>query len=320
MKIYTIVSPYDSLAKNKINELLKMCHIKAEDVTSYDMQEATVQDAIFDVSSATFLAEQKAVLIKNPYFLTGSREAGPEHDINALGSYLENPHPENVLLIYAPYEKLDDRKKIVKSLKKKSDFVKLTVPNAFNLIDFAQRELTRYQVSYHETTVKSLVELTKQNMDNLHKELIKIRDYFGDASDRELTPELMRDLIPLAIEDNIFLLTEALANKNVKMAYRVYSDLMKHKEEPIKLIVMIANQFRLFKQIQLLQAAGMYEKDIASELGVHPYRVKMAIGQASRFRGDELDGIITQLAEADLQIKAGEIEGQMALELFILAM
>lgn len=320
MKIYTIVSPYDSLAKNKINELLKMCHIKAEEVTSYDMQEKTVQDAIFDVSSAAFLAERKAVLIKNPYFLTGSRESGPEHDINVLGSYLENPHPENVLLIYAPYEKLDERKKIVKSLKKKSDFVKLAAPNEFNLIDYAQRELARYQISYHDATVRSLVELTKQNMDNLHRELIKIRDYFGDSLERELTPELMRDLVPMAIEDNVFLLTEALANKNVKMAYSVYSDLMKQKEEPIKLIVMIANQFRLFKQIQLLQAAGMYEKDIASELGVHPYRVKIAIGQARRFRGDELDEVIMQLAEADLQIKAGQIDGKMALELFILAM
>jgi DNA polymerase-3 subunit delta len=320
MKIYTIVSPYEHLAKNKINELLKMCHINAEDVTDYDMQESTVQDAIFDVSSVAFLSERKAVQIKNPYFLTGSRESGPEHDIDALGSYLEQPNPENVLIVYAPYEKLDERKKIVKTLKKKSDFVKLATPNEFNLIDFARRELARYQISFHDHTVRSLVELTKQNMDNLYKELIKIRDYFGDASERELTLELMRDLVPQTIEDNVFLLTEALANKHVKMAYSVYLDLIKQKEEPIKLLVIIANQFRLFKQVQLLQAQGMYEKEIASELGVHPYRVKIAVGQARRFGADELDEIIGQLAEADLQIKTGQIDGQLALELFILGM
>lgn len=320
MKIYTIVSTYDSLAKNQIKEFLKLCHINAEDVTSYDMQEVTVQDAIFDVSSAAFLADRKAVLIKNPYFLTGSRQLGPAHDINALGLYLENPHPENVLMIYAPYEKLDARKKIVKVLKKKSDFVKLDVPNEGGLVEFARRELTRYQISFHDQTVRTLVELTKQNMDHLDKELIKIRDYFSDASERELTPQLMGDLVPSAIEDNVFLLTEALANRHLEMAYHVYSDLMKQKEEPIKLIVIIANQFRLFKQVQLLQAGGMREKDIASELDVHPYRVKIAMGQARRFKADELDGIIRQLAEADLQIKTGQVDGQLALELFILGM
>ena len=320
MKIYTIVSPYDSLAKNKIKELLKMCHIHGEDVTHYDMQEATVQEAIFDVSSAAFLAERKGILIKNPYFLTGARQTGPDHDLDVLGKYLDQPHPENVLMIYAPYGKLDERKKIVKALKKKSDFVKLAVPNEINLIDFAKQELTRHQIAVDETTVRTLVSLTKQNMDTLHKELIKIKDYFGDDPKRELTLCLMRDLVPQSMEDNVFLLTEALANKDVKMAYRVYSDLMKQKEEPIKLLVMIANQFRLFKQIQLLQAQGMYEKDIAGVLGVHPYRVKVGIGQARRFKADELDDLIRQLAEADLQIKTGQIEGQLALELLIMGM
>ena len=320
MKTYTIVSPYDSLAKNKINELLKMCHINPEDVTSYDMQESTVQDALFDLSSAAFLAERKAVLIKAPYFLTGSRQSGPEHDVDAFGAYLEKPNSENILIIYAPYEKLDERKKIVKTLKKKSDFIKLAIPNGLNLIDFARRELARHHISFHDHIVQTLIELTKQNMDCLSKELIKIRDYFGDAMERELTLELMLDLVPQTIEDNVFLLTEALAKKEVKVAHRVYSDLMKQKEEPIKLLVMIANQFRLFKQVQLLQDQGMYEKAIASELGVHPYRVKIAIGQVRRFKASELDGIIAQLAEADLQIKTGQMDGQLALELFILGM
>lgn len=319
MKIYTIVTPHDSLAKNKIKELLDTCHIATEDVISYDMQEAKIQDALFDVSTANFLAEKKAIIVKDPYFLTGVRISGPEHDIDKLTSYLNNPSPENVLLFYAPYEKLDERKKIVKLLKKKSDFIKIDAPNEFNLIDYARRELTRYNINFNDSIVRTLIQLTKNNVDKLISELIKIRDYFADGSDRELTLELVRDLVPGTLEDNIFLLTEALTSKNRKEAYRVFSDLMIQNEEPIKLIVMIANQFRLLKQIQILQMRGMYEKDIASELGVHPYRVKIAIGQARRFQADEIDKILKELADADLQIKTGKIDGQMALELFILA-
>jgi len=320
MKIYTIVSLHASLAKNKIDGILKTCQIAPVDVTSYDMQEMTIQDALFDVSSANFLAERKAVLVKDPYFLTGARVLGPEHDIDKLISYLNSSNSENILIFHAPYEKLDERKKVVKLLKKKSDFIKINTPNEFNLVDYTKRELSRYNIIASDNISRTLVALTKNNIDKLITELIKIRDYFADSPDRELTLELMHDLVPQTLEDNIFLLTEALATKKIKMAYRVFSDLMVQKEEPIKLLVMIANQFRLFKQIQILQARDMDGKDIAAELGVHPYRVKVAIRQAKRFKSEELDEILHQLATVDLQIKTGQIDGHMALELFILGL
>jgi len=320
MKVYAIVSPYESLVKAKIAELLSTCHITRDAVAVYDMEEATVQEAIFDVSSATFLTERKAVIIKSPYFLTGSLQKGPDHDMEALSSYIDHPSKENVLIIHAPYEKLDERKKIVKALKKKSDVIKIVAPNAFNLLDYARRELTSYQLTFSEQVVQDLLKLTKENFDHLCKELLKIRDYFGNRTERELTAEILYQLVPQTLEDNVFLLTEALASKKVKVAYGVFSDLMVQKEEPIKLIVMIANQFRLLRQVQLLQHSGMYEKEMANLLGVHPYRVKIALGQSRTFKREELDRRIGQLAEMDLQIKTGQIEGEMALELFILGM
>jgi len=320
MKIYAIVTPHDSLAKNKIKEVLQTCHIPSEDMTQYDMEEVTIQEALFDVSSAGFLVERKAVLIRNPYFLTGALTKGPEHDIDKLTNYLNDPSPENILIFNCPYEKLDERKKIVKLLKKKSDFIKIDGPSEFNLIDYTRRELASNNIIATDQTIRMLLSLTKNNVDKLMNELTKIKNYFIDIPNRELTLELVSDLVSATLEDNIFLLTEALATKNIQNAYRIFTDLMIGKEEPIKLIVMIANQFRLFKQIQSLQAQGKYEKEIATELAVHPYRVKIAMGQARRFTPIELDNILKQLAEADLQIKTGQIDGQMALELFILGL
>ena len=320
MKIYTIVTPHASLAKNKIMEILKTHQIALDDLTQYDMQMATIQDALFDVSSASFLAPKKAVLIKDPYFLTGKRLLGPEHDLDKLMSYLNNPNSENILIFHGPYEKLDMRKKIVKLLKKNSDFTEIDTPKEFNLVDYTNRELARHHITTTDNISRTLVKLTKNNIDKLLTELTKIKAYFADSTDKELTLKLIHDLVPQTLEDNIFLLSEALANKNVKVAYSIFSDLMVQKEEPIKLLVMIANQFRLFKQVQVLQRQGMYEKEIATELDVHPYRVKIAMGQARRFKTTELDKLLEQLATADLQIKTGQIDGQMALELFILGL
>ncbi|MCL1990118.1 MAG: DNA polymerase III subunit delta [Defluviitaleaceae bacterium] len=320
MKIYTIVSPYDHLVKNKIKDILTTCHLTPDDVTHYDMQESTIQDALFDVSSAGFLVERKAILVKNPYFLTAASTNGPAHNMEKLIDYLNQPDPENILIFHAPYEKLDERKKVVKLLKKQSDFIKINAPTAFNLLDYARQELARYNITAHDNVMKTFLGLTKHHIDKLMVELIKIRDYFADSVDRELTLELLYDLVPKTLEDNVFLLTEALVTGDRQQAAFIFADLKVQKEEPIKLIVMIANQFRLLKQIQSLQGRGMYEKEIAVALGVHPYRVKVAMGQARRFNIEVLDGILKQLAEADLQIKMGQIDGELALELFILGL
>ena len=316
--IYTIVSPHASLAKNKISEILNQHNVNPEDVTTYDLQEVPLQEALFDVASAGFLVEQKVVLIKNPYPLTASLFKGPEHDIDKFLVYLNKPTNENILLIYAPYEKLDERKKVTKELKKKSTFIKIAVPNEFNLAAYVQNELAAHQIGISGPVVNEFIARAKGDIDRLMGELAKIKAYFYGQHNAMITAEILADLVAVTLEDNVFLLTEALVSKNNRQAFRVFSDLMQQKEEPIKLIVMIANQFRLLKQVQTLASGNLSEKDIASRLAVHPFRVKLARQQARNFTTDQLDNALKKLAEADLQIKSGLIDGELALELFIL--
>jgi len=317
--IYTIVSPHTSLAKNKINEILKQLNIALEDITTYDMQEVPIQEALFDVSSAGFLTDKKVVLIKNPYFLTATPFKGPEHDVEKLLSYIGNPNAENVLLIYAPYEKLDERKKVVKELKKSSPYIKIDPPNEFNLAEYVKNELAAQGIAAHHSVINEFITRTKSDVDRIMTELQKLKAFFLQQPNPELTVETLAELVSITPEDNVFLLTEALINKNQQQAYRIFKDLMIQKEEPIKLIVMIANQFRLLKQIQTLAANGLYEKDIASRLAVHPYRVKLARQQAQNFTPAELDRYLKRLGSADIQVKSGFIESELALELFILS-
>ena len=57
----------------------------------------------------------------------------------------------------------------------------------------------------------------------------------------------------------------------------MYKELLKIGEEPIKIIVLLANQFRLMYQSKLLTSKGYSEDDIASLLHVKRYPVHLAI-------------------------------------------
>jgi DNA polymerase-3 subunit delta len=116
--------------------------------------------------------------------------------------------------------------------------------------------------------------------------------------------------------DNIFALTDAVIKKDISTSLSLYQELLKRGEEPIKIIVMLANQFRLIFQVKRLSAKGMNEDKIASQLSVHPYRVKLA--KEVRLSEKELLNYISLLADLDEKIKMGDINKDTGLELFFL--
>ncbi|MBC6499777.1 hypothetical protein H7R52_18095 [Weissella confusa] len=65
--------------------------------------------------------DRRVVIIDDAYFLTGENPRTKlEHHVEDLLAYIEHPEPQTVLVIFAPYEKLDSRKKVVKLLKEKA--------------------------------------------------------------------------------------------------------------------------------------------------------------------------------------------------------
>ena len=104
--------------------------------------------------------------------------------------------------------------------------------------------------------------------------------------------------------------------KDFKKIFECYNDLMVLKEEPIKIIAMLGNQFTLVYQCKLLANEGNMSKDIASILKVHPYRVKLALD--TDYMIYELEDIIKKLHNLDYEIKKGKIDKNVGLENFLL--
>ena len=62
--------------------------------------------------------------MQNPFFLTAEKtKSRVEHNVKRLEAYLADPVPYSIVVLTAPYEKLDERKKITKELKRKAVLV-----------------------------------------------------------------------------------------------------------------------------------------------------------------------------------------------------
>ncbi len=285
-------------------------------LSAYDMEEQSIDTAIEDAETLPFMGDYRVIIIQNPYFLTGTRtQSKVEHDLKRLEAYLNNPSKQSIVIFNAPYEKLDERKKIVKTLKKQGDVIqadKMNVRLQKEWIDFAAKEAN---VPISNGAAERLIQLQGENLALLISEVKKMALYVGEG--KEIDPQTVDKLISRSLESNVFTMVEHVANRRIDAALRICYDLLKQNEEPIKLMALLSRQFRIILQVKQLRAQGHAEKAIASTLSIHPYAVKIAAKQSSSFQEDELKALLIKAADADFEMKTGQRDKTLTLELFL---
>lgn len=305
-----------------INETIKLITTEAleeEDrefnVVTYDLEEVYLEDVVEDARTLPFFGDRKVILIKSPLFLTAQKEK-LEQNIKILEEYIGEPSPFSILVFVAPYEKLDERKKITKLLKKTADVVEA---NAMQVQDVQKWVVSRAEEAHvyiDNTAVSLLLELVGSNVTMLAKEMDKLTLYVGMGG--EITSKLVTELVPKSVEQNVFALTEKVVKKDIAGAMQILDGLFTQQEEPIKLLALLVSQFRLLNQVKELQQRGYGQNQIASHIGVHPYRVKLAMNQTKFFSFEELKRVILELAEADYSMKTGKMDKKLVLEFFLM--
>ena len=118
----------------------------------------------------------------------------------------------------------------------------------------------------------------------------------------------------------IFNLIENIITSNKKASIESYHEMLKLGEEPIMILIMLANQFRIMYQAKKLYKKGYSGNDIATLLDIHPYRIKLALEKSNNYNEDQILKILYSLAQMDEDIKTGKKNKEKALELFLITL
>lgn len=306
-----------------INDLIKLIIEKAlpkEErefgLATYDLNETPVQEAIEEAETMPFLGEKRVLILKNPSFLTGIKDKSKvEHDLDSLLRYAENPSPFTIFIIEAPYEKLDERKKLVKALKKAGAFVKAEALQDNHLGDWLQRRANEHNVTLEKDGEERLIQLIGSHLMLLQQEIDKMALYVGEQG--TVNEEVVDLLVARTLENDIFALIDRIVRKDLNTAFRILYDLLKINEEPIKILSLVGRQFRIIYQVSELSKRGYGQKQMASQLKLHPYAVKIAQQQSKSFNEEQLLYILDQIAESDYEMKTGKMEKKLILELLL---
>ncbi|WP_371068712.1 DNA polymerase III subunit delta [Sediminibacillus sp. JSM 1682029] len=285
-------------------------------ITTYDLTETSIQEVIEDAETYPFLSERKVIIANNAVFLKAKPDkVAVEHSLDALQAYLAAPAEYTVLLITAPYEKLDERKKVTKSLKQQSAFIECQPVKEWELPKWIESLAKSAGVGIDEEAFDIIGQEVGTNLLMLKQEIDKLALYAGGKG--RITKEITEQLIAHNATTSGLKLVDAVIEKDLSKAVHIYKDLEKANEDAIALLALLASQFRTVMHVKVLQKKGYSQKQMAQQLKVHPYVVKMSQKREKSFTLDELQQIINLFTETDAKIKQGKMDKALSFELLL---
>lgn len=272
--------------------------IDENNIIKYDLEQISIKYAIEDLNTFNLFLDKKLVIVYNFDLLDEDEE---------LIKYLNN-QSENILVLIS-YKKLDERKKIIKEVKKNAQVLDL---NNVDLNSFIKKSLSDYKIS--NIAINTMIQYCNEDYERIKNEIEKLKMY--KLEEKEILDTDIKQIVKKGFDSNIFDLINAVLKKDKKKIFSIYYELIENNEDEIKILGMLANNFRLIYKIKELLVE--YSEDAAIKyLDIHPYRFKILKEQSYNFDREDLLMILKDLSNTDIAIKSGKMDKKIAMELFL---
>ncbi|MGL4624753.1 MAG: DNA polymerase III subunit delta [Culicoidibacterales bacterium] len=320
MSVHIILGEDRYLTETTITTLCQQAGLARDDfgVMQGSLLEQSLQDIIQDANTTSLFAERKVIIARDAYCFTGKRVKQTfdgEHQLAVLERYLQHPNPETVLIFVVPAEKFDERKKVVKALKQLAT-VHLAQPlNDKQLHSWLEQQLINRQLQFEAIAKQALLTRCDFQLEMLVHELDKYQLY---GKQERYTVGDVEMLTPDNLQSDIFQFIDALLLKKFFLAQKQLDKYLQEGEDVFGVIALVANQLKLLLQVKALHDSGLNPQTIASRLGVHPYRVKLALEKSRQHAPQLVMQTLTALTELDVQVKQGQMDKKLGFELFMI--
>jgi|SRR5690625_3685769 len=311
---YLLYGTESYFIQNIIDKLLTaVLGEEIDNMSAYDLSETPIQDVLQDAEIYPFFGDRKVIIASDATFLQARPAKLPfEHDIDSLIRYIKQPSDTTVLVITAPYDSIDGRKKITRQLKKHAKSIECASIKDDNIENWIMTFLKEENLQIEKEAVELLVANLPNNLQLIQNELRKFASYV--EPDGIITKDVVLKLISHLPTNTALELADTVINRDLAKAMYIYRDLKLNNESPIALIGLLAYQFRILLQVKLLKRKGYSEYQMRNKISAHPYVIKIANNRERRFTFESLKWIINQLTETDAKIKSGKMDENLAFE------
>ena len=276
---------------------------------NFEARETSAGDWVGAAQTLSFMGGSKLLIVRNLHETTLE-----DSDQKTLLNYVADPAPDSCLVITA--DKVDRKRKLYKALTSHKGAVPCEAPQEAGLIPWLKRRARSLGYELQAEAARKMVERVGAKPGILAKELEKVITYAGKT--KTVTGSMVGELVGEIKMENAFALTEALKEKKSEKALRLLRNQLDHGEDPVKILGLIAWQFRTLWEVKHYQAQKLGARKIAEQMGAKPFLVEKAMQYTKNFNRATLRNGIKSLFEADRELKTSGKDPQGILESLLL--
>jgi DNA polymerase-3 subunit delta len=254
------------------------------------LRERRMPDVISMCMTLPVMAPRRLVEVRDA-------DAANEADVDALGAYLDRPSPETVLMLVCG--EIDFRSKFVKLLDKhKSALVcRFDHPKDREMPALVARRAKKLGLKLDGGAADALAVTVGADLTLLERALEKL----AVATDGVVTAKDVSAHVADTHLEDAFAFAAAVASADRKAAVAAAAELQGAREEPLRLIGLLAWQLRQVAQARALLDDG---KDAARELRLFGDRAAPVMRAARMLTAEQHARRLVMLAEADIALKS----------------
>ena len=317
--IYFIFGQQTASIRSRIKKIAKAAlpFMDEMNFVKYDGSQVVCQEWVDDASFMALGYDNKVVSVENCYFLgkeKGKNKIESEQDYGKLIEYINHPNDSTDLILSVVASTLDEKSEIVKLLKQKANIIQISEPDKKQWKEYVKMYcLEHLNMNIDHDALIELGDRTATDValfQNNAKKMVLYKDH--------ITYEDVIKLVPRPLEENTFVIFNHLLSRRNGDALKTFGDLRVSNIEPITLVSMLGNQFRLLGQVKFLASKRMSDEEIAKELGIKPVRVSILKKSIYSISDKTIVKTLEQLFDLDMNIKSGLVDRFYAFEMFLI--
>ena len=323
----------DSLS---VEETLDSLRADAGPDELYDVNTTTMNGASVSLgeleaafSAVPFMSDKRIVIVRDILAQAergrggSARSRSVEKEWADIGERLAHvPDSTELIFVDAVVSRGNPLLRAIRPLAQVQEF---RLPSVREMPGWVRQRADRLGAAIEPSAISALVDAIGNDTRLVDMELRKLALYRSDGRSDGRTGGIIRRqdveaLVSYVREANIFAAVDAALEGRAGLALRLAHQLLDAGRPPSYVITMLARQARFLIVAKDLKARGFAQDEIGRRLSIRGYPLTKTMQQEGRFSAERLTEIHRRLIEADLSIKTGAADEDMALDTLIIAL
>lgn len=289
----------------------------------------TLETATFEnaVSTPPFLAKKRMVVIEDLI----SKNKGQKVQKEILETLDKNGLKDTIVIFWesgldgSKAKKTKSRSKISTKrsnllftrLQKEKYAQEFELLNEGGVYNWTENEIKKRNGKIEPRALRLLADLVGNNLWQMNSEIDKLLAF---TKAEQITVADVEKLVKTKLDEDIFKLTDAIGQKNKKLALKLISDQLQSGTSSVELLSKIIWQFKnllLVKGFVEQNGAGYPTTNLTYQLGLHPFVVKKTIAQVRSHELSDLKKNYRHLMIIDYKIKTSQVDPEVLFDLLI---